>query len=269
MVVSSVPASLPAVLRGGVAAASSPAPSPHSTSPAFSGNALPAGLESWVLVTVVGIAMVLAMVALLLYGLLNKSYGKQEGNSVVRAWIAVSLVAGVIILTAATLGGTDTGLQNVLIGSLVAGSGSAVAFYFATKSAESANAAVLKAAGIGAAADAKTLLLSKTADPTQIPGATAGSPITFHFKVTNTGKVPLTGVHISDSLAPPASTDYVWPGKPGELAPGAVMTATSRVVITPDDIRNGAVTASATATGTPASGDPLDSEREWTTTKLA
>ena len=242
MVVSSVPASLPAVLRGGVAAASSPAPSPHSTSPAFSGNALPAGLESWVLVTVVGIAMVLAMVALLLYGLLNKSYGKQEGNSVVRAWIAVSLVAG---------------------------SGSAVAFYFATKSAESANAAVLKAAGIGAAADAKTLLLSKTADPTQIPGASAGSPITFHFKVTNTGKVPLTGVHISDSLAPPASTDYVWPGKPGELAPGAVMTATSRVVITPDDIRSGAVTASATATGTPASGDPLDSEREWTTTKLA
>jgi uncharacterized repeat protein (TIGR01451 family) len=259
--------SAPGMLRP--AATVTPAPSPHATtSPAFSGSALPPGLESWILVAIIGVAMVLAMVALLLYGLMNKAAGKSEGNSVVRAWIAVSLVAAVLIITAATLGGNDTGLQNVLIGSMVAASGSAVAFYFATKSAESANAAVLKAAGIGAAAEAKALLLSKVADPTQISGPTAGNTITYHFRVTNAGKDPLTGVHISDSLAPPAATDYVWPAAPGELAPGAVATATSRVTITDDDIRSGAVTSSATATGAPAGGKSLDSEREWTTTKL-
>ena len=187
MVISSVPG----MLRP--AASATPAPSPHATTaPAFSGSALPPGLESWILVAIIGVAMVLAMVALLLYGLMNKSAGKSEGNSVVRAWIAVSLVAAVLIITAATLGGNDTGLQNVLIGSMVAASGSAVAFYFATKSAESANAAVLKAAGIGAAAEAKGLLLSKVADPTQLSGATSGNTITYHFRVTNAGKDPLT-----------------------------------------------------------------------------
>jgi uncharacterized repeat protein (TIGR01451 family) len=262
--------SVPGVLRPGDTGspAASPSAAPHATTaPAFSGNALPPGLDSWILVAIIGAAMVLAMVALLLYGLMNKAAGKSEGNSVVRAWIAVSLVAGVLIITAATLGGNDTGLQNVLIGSMVAGSGSAVAFYFATKSAESANAAVLKAAGI-ASAEAKALLLSKVADPTQIPGATAGNTITYHFRVTNSGKEPLTGVHISDSLAPPAATDYVWPGAPGELAPGAVMTATSRVTVSDEDIKSGFVTSSATATGTPGSGKSLDSEREWTTTKF-
>lgn len=263
MVGSSVPGMLPAAATGDA----SPAPQ-ASAPPEFSGNALPPGLESWVLVAIIGAAMVLAMVALLLYGLLNKSTGKTEGNSVVRAWIAVSLVAGVLIITAATLGGSDQGLQNVLIGSMVAGSGSAVAFYFATKSAESANAAVLKAAGIGAPAAAKALLLSKVADPTRISGATAGNTITYHYRVTNAGKDPLTGVHISDSLAPPAATDCVWPAAPGELAPGAVMTATSRVTITDDDIKSGSVTSSATATGSPGTGKSLESEREWTTTKF-
>jgi len=261
------------VARSAGTAAATPSPdlrTPASGSVSFSGAALPTGLESWVLVLIVAVAMLIAMASLLIYGWITRSNGRQESNSVVRAWIAVSLVAGVLILTAATLGGTDTGLQNVLIGSMVAASGSAVAFYFATKSAESANAAVLKAAGIAAATEQKsTLLLSKTADPTQISGAADGATITFHFKVTNGGTQPLTGVHVSDSLAPPAAKDYVWPGAPGDLAPGAVATATSQFTVTADAIKDGAVSTSATATGKPPSGPDVNSEREFTTTRVS
>lgn len=268
MVVSSMPAML-LLASTTTAAPSLDTGTPTPSSVSFSGTALPSGLESWVLVAIVGAAMLIAMVALLIYGWIVRANGHQESNSVVRAWIAVSLVAGVLILTAATLGGNDQGLQNVLIGSMVAASGSAVAFYFATKSAETANAAVLKAAGIAAeTAKTSTLLLSKTADPTQITGPAEGNTITFHFKVTNGGKEALTGVHISDSLAPPAAKDYVWPSAPGELAPGAVATATSTFAVTADAVKDGTVTSSATATGTLPSGVEVSSDRERTTTRI-
>jgi uncharacterized repeat protein (TIGR01451 family) len=191
----------------------------------------------------------------------------QASNSVVRSWLAVSLTAGLLILTAASFGGHDEGLQKMLAGAVIAAVGGAGAFYFATKANESATAAILKAAGGGDKKNGTSpLLLSKTADATALAKpAVVGDVITYHFKVTNSSEDTLTGVAISDTLAPPASTAYVWPGTAGELKAGAVVTATSKYPIASDDLTAKSVTCVATASGRAPTGPVIHSEPESTT----
>jgi uncharacterized repeat protein (TIGR01451 family) len=213
--------------------------------------------------------MLIALVALLLYGWPSKKNSSRASNSVVRSWLAVSLTAGLLILTAASFGGHDDGLQKMLVGAVIAAVGGAGAFYFATKANESATAAILQAAGGDKKSAASPLLLSKTADATALAKpAAAGDVITYHFKVTNSGADTLTGVVVSDTLAPPASTAYVWPGTAGELKSGGVATAVSQYPIAQHDLTAKAVTCVATASGKGPSGPVIHSEPESTTTAL-
>jgi PASTA domain-containing protein len=65
--------------------------------------------------------------------------------SLVRSWLAMTLVIGLVLFCGVALFLSDTGLRNVLIGGLAASTGTAIAFYFSSKSADQARQDVLQA----------------------------------------------------------------------------------------------------------------------------
>ncbi|MCW5254808.1 hypothetical protein IBX28_30775, partial [Streptomyces sp. SHP 1-2] len=86
----------------------------------------------------------------------------------------------------------------------------------------------------------------------------AGEEITYRFAVTNTGNVTLTDVKIDEG-------DFTGHGKLGavdcpagtaSLAPGDSVLCTALYTVTQADVDQGSVENSATATGTPPSGEP-------------
>ena len=105
---------------------------------------------------------------------------------------------------------------------------------------------------------APALTLAKTADASQVTDpAKVGETITYHFTETNTGNVTLTGVSIIDPLPGLSALVYTWPGTPGILAPGQVVSAVATYKVTQADLNAGLVSNTATGTGTPPTGDPV------------
>ncbi|WP_374009354.1 hypothetical protein [Leifsonia sp. LS-T14] len=99
-----------------------------------------------------------------------------------------------------------------------------------------------------------TLSLTKSADSTGLSSPPrAGDQVTYHFGLTNTGNVTLTGVTVSDALAGLSTPTYSWPGLPGILQPGESATATADYSITATDLAAGRLRNAAIATAmTPA-----------------
>ncbi|WP_072314486.1 DUF7507 domain-containing protein [Agrococcus sp. Marseille-P2731] len=86
-------------------------------------------------------------------------------------------------------------------------------------------------------------------------GSSAGDGVDYAFTLENTGTVTLTDVALSDELE--GLGDIVfgeWPGTEGVLAPGDVVTATARYVLTQADVDRGSIANEATAVGTAPSG---------------
>jgi hypothetical protein len=73
------------------------------------------------------------------------SPGAPDGDFI-RSWIAVILVLGLLTFCAFAFAINDSSLRSTLIGGLIASVGSAVAFYFSTKSADKARQDVVAAA---------------------------------------------------------------------------------------------------------------------------
>jgi Putative Ig domain len=69
-----------------------------------------------------------------------------SGGSVIRSWIAISLVMGLLVFCAAAFLVEETSLRSTLFGGLIASVSAAVAFYFSSKSADQARSDILKAA---------------------------------------------------------------------------------------------------------------------------
>jgi hypothetical protein len=85
--------------------------------------------------------------------------------SVIRSWIAISLVIGLLIFCAATLLGNDTSLQSILFGGLIASTGAAIAFYFSSQGADKARADILNAVTTIGQGGAKPSSFSKIVPP--------------------------------------------------------------------------------------------------------
>jgi len=66
-------------------------------------------------------------------------------NSLVRSWIAISLVSGLLIFCAEALSLKDTALRSTLFGGLVSSVGAAVAFYFSSKTSDKARQDIMTA----------------------------------------------------------------------------------------------------------------------------
>lgn len=109
----------------------------------------------------------------------------------------------------------------------------------------------------------KSLTVVKTAGTPS--GNTAGSTIGYTFVVRNTGNVTFKTVAINDAqLDAPGA---VCPA--GDLTPGSEVTCTGTHTITQAEINSGRVRNTATATGTPETGDPATSGPSSTVTPIA
>ena len=119
---------------------------------------------------------------------------------------------------------------------------------------------------------ALSIVKSVTAPPPPASVNAVGQTVTYHFTVTNTGNVGLTGVSVDDTQEPPAGSLASGPtcqslssptgtcsGSSTSLAPGQSASFTATYIVTQADLDNGSINDSAIATGSPPSGPPIDS----------
>ncbi|HMQ37536.1 MAG TPA: LPXTG cell wall anchor domain-containing protein [Micropruina sp.] len=90
-------------------------------------------------------------------------------------------------------------------------------------------------------------------------GNTAGSTIAYSFLVTNTGNVTLTSVSVSDPKVGAVDCPV------DVLAPEAFTTCTATYTLTQGDVDAGEVVNTATASGTPPTGEPVTNDSTVTT----
>lgn len=88
-------------------------------------------------------------------------------------------------------------------------------------------------------------------------GLTPGDTISYAFTITNTGSVTLTGITLADTVG---GVTIIGGPTIASLAPGAMdnSTFTGSYTVTQADIDAGTFTNTATVTGTPPSGPPVD-----------
>lgn len=114
-----------------VSAAASPTPGPGTGG----STATAVGTLSWdqTLIAVAVVALAVLLVGAILVWARSK-VPDNTGNSVVRSWIALSLVLGLVLFGAFSFAVNDATLRSTLIGGLTASVGAAVTFYFQSKS---------------------------------------------------------------------------------------------------------------------------------------
>jgi uncharacterized repeat protein (TIGR01451 family) len=99
------------------------------------------------------------------------------------------------------------------------------------------------------------IMLTKTADTPSF--AAAGTIVTYHYQVTNTGNVTLDPVVVADPMPGLSAINCL---VVANLAPGAFMTCTATYTTTQADVDRGSITNTGTATGTPPTGPPVDAQ---------
>jgi hypothetical protein len=132
-----------------------PTPSPTGTPPDH------AVLILWLIVGGVIVAGGVVIVGRLL---LKQGQGGTAA-SLIRSWIAISLVIGLLMFCAASLLGNNSPLQSTLFGGLIASTGAAIAFYFSSQQANEARADILNAAASIGQAAIKPSTFSSPAPP--------------------------------------------------------------------------------------------------------
>jgi uncharacterized repeat protein (TIGR01451 family) len=98
------------------------------------------------------------------------------------------------------------------------------------------------------AIDTPALALKKSASVTSY--SAPGTPITYSYKVTNTGNVDLTAVSVTDSHVGLSAVSC----PSASLAPAASETCTATYTTTQADVDAGSISNTGTATGTPLTG---------------
>ena len=102
------------------------------------------------------------------------------------------------------------------------------------------------------------ITVTKTPSPTTV--SLLGQTVDYSFAVTNTGNVTLNGVGVADTGAPPAGSLTTGPSCPTDiLGPGATTTCSGTYAVSQDDLDNGSVNDTATATGSAPSQAPVTS----------
>ena len=109
----------------------------------------------------------------------------------------------------------------------------------------------------------------KTVDRKQLSGneAKAGTALTYSFKISNDGNIPINGVSIDDGLHGLSSISIDWHGHDGTIPAGSLVTGTATYRVTQEDVDAGKVDNSATASGTDAHGGKL-SKTSTVSTKI-
>ncbi|MGV8886286.1 MAG: DUF7507 domain-containing protein [Microbacteriaceae bacterium] len=117
-----------------------------------------------------------------------------------------------------------------------------------------ANATSTDSVTVPLSPDAGISIVKTTATST---GFAVGDTVAYTFTITNTGNLTLSGVAIDDALDGLTAISYDnWNGNTaGTLAPGTVLIASASYEIVQADVDRGSVANSATAVGTPPTGE--------------
>jgi uncharacterized repeat protein (TIGR01451 family) len=94
------------------------------------------------------------------------------------------------------------------------------------------------------------LSLVKSADPSGGAAYQAGQPLTYHYLVGNTGNLTVSQISIAEDLFTGSGTLSAVSCPATTLAPGGQMDCTASYTLTQPDIDSGALTNTATVTGT-------------------
>lgn len=227
------------------------------------GTAVSGSVEWWVPLLILSGIMLAAFLGLLGARQIAKD-DSPVANSVVRAWIAITLVGGLLLMGLLMLGGSDSDLRNLVIGAVVTAAGTSVAFYFATKANEDANKTLLSA--VGDAAKGGFSVIGVNA----IGVNDHQGNISYSFKITNHSSETLTDVELIDSVLTPDRLSPAWPDPANEhvLKGGESATITGSYKIQEADLAAGWVQDRATASATKPSGEKVMSLPEVTVTQL-
>jgi hypothetical protein len=99
------------------------------------------------LLGIVVVGMILAgIVVIVSRAYLGGTTSADSGGSVIRSWIAISLVMGLLVFCAVAFLVEESSLRSTLFGGLISSVSAAVAFYFSSKAADQARSDILKAA---------------------------------------------------------------------------------------------------------------------------
>jgi hypothetical protein len=151
----------------------------------------------WLLGSLTALVAV-AVLAAIVYNFLTRNQpAGQGGTGISRQMLALVLVGGLMVLTGAAFTTSDTQSRNLLVGGVVASAASAVAFYFASRSADSARQDVLSAIGmpmtetvphlVGLTVAEAQALVSKTSLALETPvGAQATAVVTTQTPAAGT-----------------------------------------------------------------------------------
>ncbi|WP_420367228.1 DUF7507 domain-containing protein [Curtobacterium sp. L1-20] len=112
---------------------------------------------------------------------------------------------------------------------------------------------------------APALTVVKTATPETV--GKVGDTVKYSFRITNTGNVTLRNVTVNEGAFTGTGdlSAITCPAGAAALAPEASVTCTATYALTQADVDAGEVTNTATATGTPPTGTPVDSPPSTTT----
>jgi hypothetical protein len=112
------------------------------------GTATLHGYGGWVVLVVVGSVILLSGVVIIFgrYFLTKNEPPGAIDTTLVRSWIAIALIAGLLLFCGVAFAIDDAPLRNTLFGGLVASVGAAIAFYFSSKGADQARQDLMNAA---------------------------------------------------------------------------------------------------------------------------
>jgi hypothetical protein len=105
-------------------------------------DTLSSGQAGVLLAVMIGGALVAGIIIVVARAVQKTPKGEQP-QSIVRSWLAIALVLGLLTCCAAAFELDDPQLRNTLVGGLVASAGAATAFYFSSKGADAARADIL------------------------------------------------------------------------------------------------------------------------------
>jgi hypothetical protein len=185
------------------------------------------GYGGWVVLVAVGAVVLLAGVVIIVgrYFLTKNDPPGSVDTTLVRSWIAISLVAGLLLFCGVAFAIDDAPLRNTLFGGLVASVGAATAFYFSSKGADRARQDLMNAA-LGTAEVPKLVGLTVSAareamgrTPLQlvlkVPGAEDTDSVTDQQPPPGTEVTRGSKVSVESAEAAPAEPSAP-PGTTGE-----------------------------------------------------
>jgi hypothetical protein len=104
------------------------------------------GQEFALLGIIVGGMLLAGVVVIVGRSLLSGKKDSDQAGSLVRSWIAIALVMGLLVFCAGALYLPDATTRSTMFGGLIASVGAAVAFYFSSQGADQARSDVLNTA---------------------------------------------------------------------------------------------------------------------------